>query len=130
MKNNFKKLAKKIKQAGAEIAKDSISKVYLVWENEFGSISVVSDSGYESILISAAGGKNNPFMYLYSNNTSKRNSFPSQLDIENSLIKIQKKEKLETGEGKANYMKWDEFGTLENQLEIFSKIINEASKIL
>lgn len=75
-------------------------------------------------------GKNTDgYMCLYTNNTPKRNSFPSTNEITELLYKILKKEKLETGEGKAAYFDWKEFGGLDKQLCYFSKVISELSGI-
>jgi len=129
--NNIRKLqilAEKISKAGKIIAKDSISKDYFLGNGYTDSIIITSDSGYEAIYIGDIKG-NNGYMCLYTNNTSKRNSFPNKNVIAELLEKVLKKEKLETGEGKAEYYDWKEFGGMKKQLKYFSKIVKQLACI-
>lgn len=130
---NIKKienLAKKIARAGRVISKDNINKYYIVEHCENYEITVTSDSGYEAICIGNTSGNNTDgYMYLYTNNTSKRNSFPNKDVIANLLVKVFEKEKLETGEGKAAYFDWPEYGGIDKQLNYFSKVVAKAAKI-
>lgn len=123
-------LAEKISRAGRVISKSNISKDYIVGEGYTGSIIVTSDSGYEAIYIGNLDNKNTDgYMCLYTNNTSKRNSFPKESTITKLLEQVLKREKLETGEGKAAYYDWKEFGGMEKQLTYFSKIVSKLAGI-
>lgn len=127
---NILMLAKKISKAGRIIAKDSISKDYNVGSIGSGAIIVRSDSGYEAIYIGNLEGRNTDgYMCLYTNNTPKRNSFPNSEIIAELLEQVVKKEKLETGEGKAMYYDWEEYGGIEKQLNYFSEIVCKLANI-
>ncbi|MDF2880244.1 MAG: hypothetical protein K0R54_801 [Clostridiaceae bacterium] len=126
----LKSLAKEISKAGKIIAKDDISKDYTVWHNQSGSLIVRSDSGYEAIYIGNLVGNNSDgFMCLYTNNTSKRNSYPGVREIAELLLKVINKETLDTGEGKASYFDWKEYGGMEKQLNYFSELVKEIAGI-
>lgn len=99
-------LAERISAAGKEIARDEINKDYLLEGRYHDTIYVTSDSGYESITIGDTSSRSKKgHMLLYTNNTPRRNSFPSERKIAALLWKVVNKEMLETGEGKAAY--WD-----------------------
>lgn len=130
IKGKLEKLASDISRAGRVISKDSINKYYTVAHDGYDCIEVTSDSGYESICIGNVTSKDsNGYMYLYTKNTSERNSFPSEKEIAELLEKILNKEKLETGEGKAAYFDWDEFGSLNKQLDYFSDLVKKFANI-
>lgn len=130
IKEKLEKLASDISRAGRVIAKDSINKYYTVAHDGDEGIEVTSDSGFESICIGNVVSKDSRgYMYLYSNNASERNSFPNEKEIAELLEKILNKEKLETGEGKASYFDWKEFGGLDKQLEYFSELVKKFAKI-
>ncbi len=130
IKNKLRILAKKIKAAGLIISKDYVAKDYTVHKSKLGSIIVTSDGGYEAIYIGNLEGKSTDgFMCLYTNSTPKRNSFPSQTEIQELLFKVMIKERLEEGEGKAGYHNWKEFGGMEKQLNYFSNIVKESAGI-
>lgn len=129
-KKNILMLARKIAKAGRIIAKDSISKYYNVGSIGSGTITVKSDSGYEAIYIGNLEGQNTDgYMCLYTKSTPQRNSFPNSETIAELLDKVVKKEKLETGEGKAMYYDWKEFGGIEKQLNYFSEIVCNLANI-
>ena len=66
------------------------------------TIIVTSDSGYEAIYIgSIFSDSKKAYMCLYTNNTPKRNSYPSTKEIARLLTLVVKGEKLPEGEGKA-----------------------------
>lgn len=124
-------LAKRISKAGKIIAKDDIDKDYTVGNVGSGSIIVTSDSGYEAIYIGNIRGRNKDgYMCLYTNNTPIRNSYPSTEEIAKLLKKVVKKEKLKTGEGKASYYDWEEYGGMEKQLNYFSEIVYNLAENL
>lgn len=128
-KNELFALAKKISKAGRIISKNHIDKDYIVGKNSKGSIIVTSDSGYEAIYIGDIQSKNKGYMCLYTNNTSKRNSYPTTEIIAELLEKVVNKEKLEMGEGKASYYDWEEFGGMKKQLNYFSEVVNSFLNI-
>lgn len=66
-------------------------------------------------------------MYLYYNNTSKRNSYPSIKEIARLLEDVFNKTSLETGEGKAEYYNWEQYGNLDLQRKYFSEIISRMA---
>lgn len=123
-------LAEKISRAGRIISSDNISKDYIIGDGYAHSIIVTSDGGYEAIYIGNLEGKSTDgYMCLYTKNTPKRNSFPDESTIIKLLSKVLKKEKLKTGEGKAAYYDWEEFGGMEKQINYFSKIVSTLSGI-
>lgn len=128
MNNELLNLAKKISRAGKIISKDSIDKIYYLEPSIDDSIYVVSDSGFESIVIGDSSSKDSRgYMYLYSNNTSKRNSYPNIEELTKLLEDVLNKKPLETGEGKASYFDWKEYGSLELQREYFAEIVARMS---
>lgn len=127
MDKKLLELAKDISKAGKEIAGDKICKDYFIGYGR-NRITVTSDSGYEAILIGDAGG-NDGYMYLYTNNTEKRNSFPSAREIAKLLEAVANKERLPEGEGKAAYHDWEIFGGLEKQLEYFSRVVKNLADL-
>lgn len=68
-------------------------------------------------------------MYLYTQNTPERNSFPDKNKLAELLEKVLNKKKLETGEGKAAYFGWDDFGGIDNQIDYFSKVVRNFAGI-
>lgn len=120
-------LARSIKKAGKEIANDEINKIYYLEPQVKDSITVESDSGFEAIVIGNTGRAGSGYMYLYFKNTPVRNSFPSSAAIAKLLKQVIRKERLEIGEGKAAYYDWSEFGSLESQMEYFSKIVSRMA---
>lgn len=121
-------LAEEISRAGRIIAKDSIAKEYNLGEYDKDTIIVRSDSGYEAIYVGNIEGKNKDgYMCLYTNNTSKRNSYPSKDEIIELLMKVLNEERLEEGDGKAAYYDWEDFGCIEKQLKYFSKVVRKMS---
>lgn len=120
-------LAKKIKQAGKKIAEDEINKSYVLDEYEdYGTIIVISDSGFEAILIgNVERNYKYGFMYLYAAESGKRNSFPSIKQIAELLELVLKKEKIPSG----IYHEWDEMNSIEKQLNYFSRIVSRMAGI-
>lgn len=119
-------LAKKISKAGKIISKDSYNKdFYIGGYKERDNIIVTSDGEYEAIYIGTIANvpKSRGYMCLYTNNTSQRNSYPSIDEITSLLKKVRKKEKLIEGEGKAAYFNWEEFGSMDDQLEYFAEVV-------
>ena len=107
-------LAKKIKEAGRIIAEDDINKDYYIdGYMSDDTIIVTSDSGYEAIYIgSIFSDSKKAYMCLYTNNTPKRNSYPSTKEIARLLTLVVKGEKLPEGEGKAAYF---DYGDMKKQ---------------
>ena len=128
-KEKINMLAERIRAAGENIAKDSIAKSYYLETNRPDTIEIVSDSGYEAIIIGSTGSNSKGYMMLYTKNTSKKNSYPSSKKIAALLTKVIKKVKLPEGEGKASYMDWDEYGGLDKQIEHFSEIVCRVAGI-
>lgn len=125
-KEKLKVLAGAISRAGRIVAKDNIAKDYIVGDG----CRVTSDGGYEAIYIgNLDGGNTDGYMCLYTNNTPQRNSFPSKEEIAKLLYQILNKKILETGEGKANYFDWYEFGGMEKQLNYFSKVVSKLAGV-
>ncbi len=120
-------LAKNISKAVKEVARDSINKDYVIGYGR-NRITVTSDSGYEAILIGDVGG-NEGYMCLYTNNTEKRNSFPSARKIAILLEAVANKERLPEGEGKVAYYGWEIFGGIEKQLEYFSRVVKKLADL-
>jgi hypothetical protein len=104
---NIAKLAKVIKLAGKEIAKDRINKIFDVgialglheYSDLTGIIEVEDDSGFRSIIIGDIGGTGKDYkgyIYLYEENASyvnykpsyKYGCFPRQRDIAARLQRI------------------------------------------
>lgn len=126
---DYMKLAKQIKYAGKEIAKDNIYKEYLLECTYNDTIIVKSDSGFEAIIIGDTERRDRGYMYLYYNNTSKRNSYPSQTEVARLLKMVAEKQVLETGEGKAAYCFCD--GVSEDkQLQYFADIVNRMAAVI
>lgn len=124
-------LAKSIRSAGKEIARDSINKDYLLEGRYKDTIYVTSDSGYESIVIGDTSyNTSKGYMLLYTNNTPKVDSFPSVAAITKLLWKVIRKEKLEEGEGKAAYHPWDCYQSIERQLEYFAEVVVRVAEVL
>lgn len=126
---NYEKLARMISKAGKVIAKESCAKEYFLESNHSDTIFVTSDSGFEAIVIGDVYGKVNGYMYLYYNNTPKRNSYPPVKVIAEQLEKIANEEALETGEGKAAYFDLKEYGNLEKQKKYFADIVKRMATI-
>lgn len=126
---NLRILAEKISKACSYISKDEISKEYTIGENPNTQIVIKSDSGYEAIYIGNLASKTKGYMCLYTNNTPKRNSFPTKKTIAGLLEKVLNKEQLEEGEGKAAYFKWKEFGSMKKQLNYYSEIVCKLAAI-
>lgn len=130
IKGKLEKLASDISRAGRVISKDSINKYYTVAHDGYDCIEVTSDSGYESICIGNVTSKDSKgYMYLYTQNTPERNSFPYKNKLAELLEKVLNKKKLETGEGKAAYFDWDDFGGIDNQIDYFSKVVRNFAGI-
>jgi len=126
-------LAEKISKAGKYIAKDEIGKDYYIGCSDLsfeGGIIVTSDSGYEAIYIGdIRSGSTNGYMCLYTNNTPKRNSFPSAAETAELLQKVPNCERLPEGEGKAAYYNQEEYGGIEKQLKYFSEVVKRIAGI-
>lgn len=123
---DYTKLAKRIKQAGKEIAEDHINKDYLLEGTYRDSIVVKSDSGFEAIIIGDRERNNMGYLYLYYNATPKRNSFPSQTEIARLLKMVAEKQMLGQGKEKSAYC----FCTgvkKEEQLEYFASIVKRMA---
>ena len=123
---DYTNLAKRIKQAGKEIAKDHINKDYLLECTYRDSIIVKSDSGFEAIIIGDTERDNMGYMYLYYNATPKRNSFPSQIEIARLLKLVAEKQMLGNGKERSAYC----FCTgvkKETQLEYFANIVKRMA---
>lgn len=124
------KLAKEIARAGQIIARDEIEKEYNLGYSLADTIIVKSDSGYEAIYIGdISKGSTSGYMCLYTNNTEKRNSYPKTDKITELLKNVVAKKKLPTGEGKAAYFDWDEFGGMKKQMDYFSRVICKMAGI-
>lgn len=123
-------LAKKIKEAGRIIAKDDIDKNYYInGDRSDDTIIVTSDSGYEAIYIgSIFSDSKKDYMCLYTNNTSKRNSYPSTKEIARLLALVAKGEKLPEGEGKAAYFHSGK-DDLQKQLKYFADVVCKMAGI-
>ena len=121
-------LAKKIKEAGRIIAEDDINKDYYIdGYMSDDTIIVTSDSGYEAIYIgSIFSDSKKAYMCLYTNNTPKRNSYPSTKEIARLLTLVVKGEKLPEGEGKAAYF---DYGDMKKQLKYFSEVVCKMAGI-
>ena len=121
-------LAKKIKEAGRIIAEDDINKDYYIdGYMSDDTIIVTSDSGYEAIYIgSIFSDSKKAYMCLYTNNTPKRNSYPSTNEIARLLTLVVKGEKLPEGEGKAAYF---DYGDMKKQLKYFSEVVCKMAGI-
>lgn len=123
---DYTKLAKRIKQAGKEIAEDHINKDYLLEGTYRDSIVVKSDSGFEAIIIGDRERNNRGYLYLYYNATPKRNSFPSQTEIARLLKMVAEKQMLGQGKEKSAYC----FCTgvkKDDQLEYFANIVKRMA---
>lgn len=127
MDKKLLELAKDISKAGKEIADDKICKDYFIGYGR-NRITVTSDSGYEAIQIGKADGSDG-HMCLYTNNTEKRNSFPSARKIAKLLEAVVNKVRLPEGEGKAAYYDWERFGEIEKQLEYFSRVVKNLADL-
>lgn len=128
--NSLHELAKQIASAGKIIAADPVAKDYLIIPGYgyINNIWVTSDSGFEAIVIGDTCSRNGRgYMYLYYKNTPKRNSFPSPAKIAKLLNGVVEKKPLETGEGKAAYHDWEEYGSLEKQREYFSQVVMDIT---
>lgn len=122
-------LAKDISRAGKEIAHDNINKDYRIGYGR-NMITVTSDSGYEAILIGDVGRScKDGYMCLYTNNTEKRNSFPSARELAKLLEAVAERKELPEGERKAAYYDWPEFGGMEKQLEYFSRVVKNLADL-
>lgn len=123
---DYTKLAKRIKQAGKEIAEDHINKDYLLEGTYRDSIVVKSDGGFEAIIIGDRERNNMGYLYLYYNATPKRNSFPSQTEIARLLKMVAEKQMLGQGKEKSAYC----FCTgvkKDDQLEYFANIVKRMA---
>lgn len=117
-------LAKKIVKAGKDIAKDEINKEYCAAHSSDGTITVISDSGFEAILIgNDERGSRDGYMYLYFKNTSQTNSFPSSKAIAKLLMQVVLEFPLPQGKGTAAYHDWPEYGGIPKQLHYFSELV-------
>lgn len=128
--DNLYELAKQITRAGKIIAADPVAKDYLLIPRYgyINNIWVTSDSGFEAIVIGDTNSCNSRgYMYLYHKNTPKRNSFPSATKIAKLLKDVCEKKPLETGEGKAAYYDWEEYGSLEKQRDYFSQVVTDIA---
>lgn len=123
---DYTNLAKRIKYAGKEIAKDHINKDYLLECTYRDSIIVKSDSGFEAIIIGDTERDNMGYMYLYYNATPKRNSYPTQTELTKLLKSVAEKQMIEEGEGKAAYC-FCENVDKDIQLEYFSDIVKRMA---
>jgi len=123
---DYTNLAKRIKYAGKEIAKDHINKDYLLECTYRDTIIVRSDSGFEAIIIGDIDRNDIGYMYLYYNNTSKRNSYPTQTELTKLLKSVAEKQMIEEGEGKAAYCFYDNVDR-DTQLEYFANIVKRMA---
>ncbi len=123
-------LAQKIKEAGRIIAKDDIDKDYYInGDRSNDTIIVTSDSGYEAIyIVSTFSDSKKGYMCLYTNDTSKRNSYPSTKEIARLLALVAKGEKLPEGEGKAAYFHSGK-DDLQKQLKYFADVVCKMADI-
>lgn len=119
-------LAKRIKRAGKEIAKDHINKDYLLECTYRDTIIVRSDSGFEAIIIGDIDRNDMSYMYLYYNNTSKENSYPTQTVLARLLKSVAEKQMLEEKEGKAAYCFCEDVEK-DIQLEYFANIVRRMA---
>lgn len=119
-------LAKRIKRAGKEIAKDHINKDYLLECTYRDTIIVRNDSGFEAIIIGDIDRSDMGYMYLYYNNTSKENSYPTQTVLARLLKSVAEKQMLEEEEGKAAYY-FCENVEKDIQLEYFANIVRRMA---
>lgn len=96
MKDRYYCLARMIKQAGKEISRDHINKIYSVSHslgfNDGPVLEVTDDSGYRSIVIGYVSGDRG-YAYLYSENADEKGKYryscyPSILEIREELIKV------------------------------------------
>ena len=123
---DYTNLAKRIKYAGKEIAKDHINKDYLLECTYRDTIIVRSDSGFEAIIIGDIDRNDIGYMYLYYNNTSKRNSYPTQTELTKLLKSVAEKQMIEEGEGNAAYCFYDNVDR-DTQLEYFANIVKRMA---
>lgn len=130
MEDKIYELAKRIKEAGRIIAKDDIYKDYYIDGNRSDdTIIVTSDSGYEAIYIgNTFSDSKKSYMCLYTNNASKRNSYPSTKEIARLLVRVAKGEKLPEGEGKAAYFHCEK-DDLQKQLKYFAEVVCKMAGI-
>lgn len=127
MDKRLLELAKNISKAGKDVARDSKNKDYVIGHGR-NLITVTSDSGYEAIQIGKADGSDG-HMCLYTNNTERRNSFPSARKIAKLLEAVVNKVRLPEGERKAAYYDWERFGEIEKQLEYFSRVVKNLADL-
>ena len=85
-----------------------------------------SDSGFEAIIIGDIDRNDIGYMYLYYNNTSKRNSYPTQTELTKLLKSVAEKQMIEEGEGKAAYCFYDNVDR-DTQLEYFANIVKRMA---
>lgn len=111
-------IASKIKAGYNELRKNTIYKTYTVTHE----ITVENDGGFRAIIIGNTSGTSNSrgYMNLFYTNDNHV-SFPTIREIERRLKIIVNKEVLSDED--ACYFDWEEFGTLEKQMEYFSEII-------
>lgn len=119
-------LAKRIKRAGKEIAKDHINKDYLLECTYRDTIIVRSDSGFEAIIIGDIDRSDMGYMYLYYNNIPKENSYPTQIALARLLKSVAEKQMLEEKEGKAAYYFCEDVEK-DIQLEYFANIVRRMA---
>lgn len=119
-------LAKRIKRAGKEIAKDHINKDYLLECTYRDTIIVRSDSGFEAIIIGDIDRSDMGYMYLYYNNIPKENSYPTQTVLARLLKSVAEKQMLEEKEGKAAYCFCEDVEK-DIQLEYFANIVRRMA---
>ena len=123
---DYTKLAKRIKIAGADIAKDHVNKDYLLECTYRDTIVVTSDSGFEAIAIGDIGRAEKGYMYLYHKETPKRNSFPSEKKLASLLKDVADRKILEEGEGKASYHFYKGV-SISRQVEYFADIVKRMA---
>lgn len=124
---DYNKLAKEIKNGYNELKKDTTYKIYNVTWNEklnISEITVENDSGFKAIIIGNTQNMSTSRGYMYLFYTNDRNvPFPTIKEIERRLKNVADKKILTDDD--ADYFDWKEYGSLENQREYFSEIINK-----
>ena len=123
---DYMKLAKRIKQAGKEIAYDHINKDYLLECTYRDTIIVRSDSGFEAIIIGDIDRGDMGYMFLYYNATPKRNSYPSQTEIARLLKLVAEKQLIGNENGKSACC-FCSGVKKEAQLEYFASIVKRMA---
>lgn len=126
----YNELAREIKAGYNELKKNIVYKLHNVtWNDELGTseITVENDAEFKAIIVGNTNGMSKSRGYMYLFYTNDRNvPFPTIKEIERRLKIVANKEIL-TDEDAA-YFDWEEYGSLEKQIEYFSEIIMKAIK--